>query len=388
MALHLTGARIFDGENLGPGDLLIEGGEVAALLPVGSAVPGAEVLRLDGGILAPGFVDLQINGGGGLMLNDRPELATVELMASANAGLGALTILPTLITDTPEVTEAAVDAVADAAAKAVPGIAGLHLEGPHLSLARKGAHDPALIRPMTEADLGFLLDAARRLPRLLVTLAPESVAPEQIARLAGAGIIVSLGHSDCSYADARAAITAGAHVATHLFNAMSQLGNREPGLVGAVLDDGRISAGLIADTVHVHPAAIRSALAAKRGPGEIFLVTDAMAPAGTDLASFTLNGRTIRREDGRLTLADGTLAGADLDFPRALRVLRDEVGVPLDRALRMATLTPARVIGLQDRCGRIAVGRRADLVHLSDGLKLQAIWQGGQSLQLSPGLAA
>jgi N-acetylglucosamine-6-phosphate deacetylase len=387
MALHLTGARIFDGKNLGPGDLLIEGGKVAALLPAGSAPEGGDVLRLDGGILAPGFGDLQINGGGGLMLNDRPELATVELMAAANAGLGALTILPTLITDTPDITRRAVEAVADAVAKGVPGIAGLHLEGPHLSLARKGAHDPALIRPMADADLGFLLGSARRLPRLLVTLAPESVTPDQIARLAAAGVVVSLGHTDCSYDAARAAITAGAHVATHLFNAMSQLGNREPGLVGAVLDDGRISAGLIADAVHVHPAAIRSALAAKRGPGEIFLVTDAMAPAGTDLAGFTLNGRTIRRESGRLTLADGTLAGADLDFPRALRVLRDEVGLPLVQALRMATLAPARVIGLEDRCGRIGAGRRADLVHLSDGLELRAIWQGGQSLHLSPGLA-
>jgi N-acetylglucosamine-6-phosphate deacetylase len=388
MALHLTGARIFDGERLGPGDLLIEGGEIAALLPAGSAAQRGDVLRLDGGILAPGFVDLQINGGGGLMLNDRPDLATVERMAAANAGLGALTILPTLITDTPGVTRRAVEAVADAVAKGLPGIAGLHLEGPHLSLARKGAHDPALIRPMTEADLGFLLETSRRLPRLLVTLAPESVTPEQIARLSAAGVIVSLGHTDCSYDTAREAIAAGAHVATHLFNAMSQLGNREPGLVGAVLDDGRISAGLIADAVHVHPAAIRSALAAKRGPGEIFLVTDAMAPAGTDITSFTLNGRTIRRENGRLTLSDGTLAGADLDFPRALRVLRDEASLPLDRTLRMATLAPARVLRLEDRCGRIAVGRRADLVHLSDGLELRAIWQGGRSLQLSPGLAA
>lgn len=388
MALHLTGARIFDGDSLGPGDLLIEGGEIAALLPAGSAAQRGDVLRLDGGILAPGFVDLQINGGGGLMLNDRPDLATVERMAAANAGLGALTILPTLITDTPGVTRRAVEAVADAVAKGLPGIAGLHLEGPHLSLARKGAHDPALIRPMTEADLGFLLETSRRLPRLLVTLAPESVTPEQIARLSAAGVIVSLGHTDCSYDTAREAIAAGAHVATHLFNAMSQLGNREPGLVGAVLDDGRISAGLIADAVHVHPAAIRSALAAKRGPGEIFLVTDAMAPAGTDITSFTLNGRTIRRENGRLTLSDGTLAGADLDFPRALRVLRDEASLPLDRTLRMATLAPARVLRLEDRCGRIAVGRRADLVHLSDGLELRAIWQGGRSLQLSPGLAA
>lgn len=387
MAILLTGARVFDGESLGPGAVLIEGGRIAAVLPAEARVEGAEVLRLRGGILAPGFVDLQINGGGGLMLNDRPDLPTVALMAAANAGLGATTILPTLITDTPEVTRRAVDAVADAVKDGVPGIGGLHLEGPHLSLARKGAHDPALIRPMGEADLGFLVEAAARLPRLLVTVAPESVTPEQIARLSAAGVVVSLGHTDCNHDAARAAIAAGAHVATHLFNAMSQLGNREPGLVGTVLDDGRISAGLIADAVHVHPATIRAALAAKRGPGEIFLVTDAMAPAGTDLASFTLNGRTIRRENGRLTLADGTLAGADLDFPRALRVLRDEVGVPLVQALRMATLAPARVIGLEDRCGRIADGRHADMVHLSDGLELLAVWQGGETVPLSPGLA-
>lgn len=384
MAMLLTGARIFDGERLGPGSVLVEGGKIAAILPAGGDVDGAEIRRLSGGIITPGFVDLQINGGGGLMLNDRPDRDTVARMAAANAGLGATTILPTLITDTPDVTRRAVAAVAEAIAAGVPGIVGLHLEGPHLSLARKGAHDPALIRPMSEADLGFLFEAATRVPRLLVTVAPESVTPEQIARLSAAGIVVSLGHSDCSYDTALKAIAAGAHLATHLFNAMSQIGNREPGLVGAVLDDGRISAGLIADAVHVHPAAIRAALAAKRGPGEIFLVTDAMAPAGTNLASFTLNGRTIRRENGRLTLADGTLAGADLDFPRALRVLRDAVGLPLDRSLRMATLAPARVIGLEDCCGRIAVGRRADLVHLSDGLELQGVWQGGASVPLSP----
>lgn len=384
MAMLLTGARVFDGDGLGPGSVLVEAGRITAIVPADARVTDAEIVELDGGILAPGFVDLQINGGGGLMLNDSPDVATVAVMAAANAGLGATTILPTLITDTPEVTRRAVDAVADAVAKGVPGIAGLHLEGPHLSLARKGAHDPALIRPMTESDLGFLVGAAARLPRLLVTLATESVTPEQIARLAAAGIVVSLGHSDCSHDAACTAIAAGARVATHLFNAMSQLGNREPGLVGTVLDDGRISAGLIADALHVHPASIRAALAAKRGPGEIFLVTDAMAPAGTDMAEFTLNGRLIRRENGRLTLADGTLAGADLDFPRALRVLRDDVGVPLDRALRMATLAPARVIGLDDRCGRIAAGRAADMVHLGDGLELRAVWQGGAPLPLSP----
>jgi N-acetylglucosamine-6-phosphate deacetylase len=383
MACLFTGARIFDGERLRDGDVLVEGGDIAAILPPGSAGQGAEVVPLPGGILAPGFVDLQLNGGGGLMLNERPEVETLMLMARAHAGLGALTILPTLITDTPDITRRAVDAVAEAVRQGVRGIAGIHLEGPHLSLARKGAHDPALIRPMSEDDLGFLLATAARLPRVLTTLAPESVTLAQIARLSAAGIIVSLGHTDCSYDTAREAARAGARVATHLFNAMSQIGNREPGLVGAVLDDGNLSAGLIADAIHVHPAVMRAALAAKTGPGEIFLVTDSMAPAGTDITEFPLNGRRIRRGNGRLTLDDGTLAGADLDMARALRVLRD-LGLPLDRALRMATLGPARVLGLADRRGRLIAGRRADMVHLSVGLELTAVWQGGVSVPLAP----
>src|SRR5690606_2088128 len=301
------GAEVFDGEGLAPGGLLVEDGHVAAVLRPEEPARGAAVVDLGGGLVAPGFVDIQVNGGGGVMFNDAPEVATLRRMAAAHARLGTLTILPTLITDTPEVTRAAIAAVAQAVAEGLPGIAGLHLEGPHLSLARKGAHDPDLIRPMGGDDLRFLLDAARSVPRLLLTIAPESVDKEQISALSDAGVIVSLGHTDAGFATCRAAFDAGARVATHLFNAMSPLGNREPGLVGAVLASGAVSAGIIADGIHVHPASLRVALAAKAGPGSLFLVTDAMAPAGTDMRSFRLNGREILRENGRLTLADGTL---------------------------------------------------------------------------------
>ncbi|MEI2804685.1 N-acetylglucosamine-6-phosphate deacetylase [Albidovulum sp.] len=374
------GADIFDGDRLGPGSLLVEAGRISAILPPDTAVPGARLVELDGGTLAPGFVDLQVNGGGGVMFNDAPGVATLARMAEAHAGLGTLAFLPTLITDTPEITRAAVDAVARAVAEGIPGIAGLHLEGPHLSLARKGAHDPALIRPMTGDDLSFLLEAARKLPRLLVTIAPESVAAEQISAMAKAGIMVSLGHTDGGFDTCRAGFAAGARVVTHLFNAMSQLGNREPGLVGAALATGAVSAGLIADGIHVHAATIRAALAAKAGPGGLFLVTDAMAPAGTDMAAFRLNGREIRREGGRLTLAEGTLAGADLEMARALAVLTRDVGVALDRALAMATSIPARVLGRGDRHGTLAPGRAADFVHLQPDLSLAAVWRGGERM--------
>ncbi|TNF22892.1 MAG: N-acetylglucosamine-6-phosphate deacetylase [Rhodobacteraceae bacterium] len=359
-----TGAAIFDGTRLHEtGVLLAEDGHCRG---IAEAVPaGYEVERLAGGLLAPGFVDLQVNGGGGVMLNDETTLEGVRRIAEAHAATGTLALLPTLITDTPARSRAAVDAVERAIAEGVPGVLGLHLEGPHLSLARKGAHDPALIRAMGPEDEAFLIEAAGRLPNVLSTVAPESVTPEQIARLSAAGVIVSLGHTDCTFAMAEAGFAAGARCVTHLFNAMSQLGNREPGLVGAALGAGGVSAGLIADDIHVHAAAIRTALAAKQGPGRIFLVTDAMSTVGSDIAEFTLNGRRILRRDGRLTLADGTLAGADLDMPRAISVMTGRVGVDLAQALAMATSVPAGVLRDAQRHGALTDGAPLRAVHLT-----------------------
>jgi N-acetylglucosamine-6-phosphate deacetylase len=359
-----TGAALFDGTALHSGQALIT--EDGIVVGIGAPGPGDTVRPLPGGTLLPGFVDLQVNGGGGVMFNDAPTVATLATMARAHADLGTRALLPTLITDTPAMTAAAIDAVAAAMAQGIPGIVGIHLEGPHLSVARKGAHDPALIRPMADTDLALLCAAARRIPHLMVTVAPESVTPEQIADLTGAGILVSLGHSDCGLDAARAAFAAGAVCVTHLFNAMSQLGNREPGLVGAALEAGAVSAGLIADGIHVHPASIRAALRAKQGPGRVFLVTDAMATAGSDIDGFTLNGRWIRRHDGRLTLQDGTLAGADLDFATAIGVLCGPVGLDRAAALAMATSVPADLLGAGGGLGRFVPGQPARAIHLAE----------------------
>ncbi|HCQ64502.1 MAG TPA: N-acetylglucosamine-6-phosphate deacetylase [Rhodobacteraceae bacterium] len=365
--LTFRGGPIFDGTDLRDDCALrLEDGVVAVLDGDDKVATMGEEIDLAGDILAPAYVDLQVNGGGGVMFNDAPTPDTLARMAEAHARLGTGTILPTLITDTPGHTRAAIDAVAAAVAEGVAGIAGLHLEGPHLSLARKGAHDPALIRPMTDADLALLIDAAGRLPLLMMTVAPENVTRDQVRAMAGAGILLALGHTDTDYATCLAYQEAGVSCVTHLFNAMRGLGHREPGVVGAALDSGGLSTGLIADGIHVHPASMRAAFAAKRGPGEIYLVTDAMAPAGTDIESFELNGREITRADGRLTLADGTLAGADLDLTRALKVLTQEVGLPLDRALRAATSTPARIAGIG--AGVLKPGARAALVRIAADL--------------------
>jgi N-acetylglucosamine-6-phosphate deacetylase len=368
-AIAIVGAAVFDGQTLAEGHaLLIEGGVCRGVVPEAGAPTGYAVRRVDGGTVLPGFVDLQVNGGGGVMVDGRIDVDGLRAVAAAHAARGTAAILPTLITDTPANTRAVIEAVARAVAENVPGIAGLHLEGPHIAPARKGAHDPALIRPMEAGDEALLVEAAARLPALMVTLAPEAATPAQIARLAQAGVIVSLGHSDCSYDAGLAAIAAGAACVTHLFNAMSQLGSREPGLVGAALQSGAVSAGLIADAVHVHPATLRAALAAKRGPGRLFLVTDAMAPAGTDLTEFRLNGRRVLRRDGRLTLEDGTLAGADLDMPRALAVLEHDVGLARAEALAMATSGPAGLLRGARGLGRFVPGERAQAIHLgADG---------------------
>lgn len=363
----IHGGPIFDGTTLHTGYALrLEGGVVTAFGPEAEVPSSDAVIDLAGDILSPGYIDLQVNGGDGVMFNDDPSVETLRRMARAHRRLGTAVIVPTLITDTPAHSRAAIDAVAGAVAAGVAGIAGLHLEGPHLSVARKGAHDPGLIRPMGGDDLAMLVEGAARLPLLMMTVAPENVTPDQVATLVRAGVLVSLGHTDTDYATCLQYEAAGARVVTHLFNAMRQLANREPGVVGAALDSGGLSAGLIADGIHVHPAAMRAAFAAKRGPGEIFLVTDAMAPAGTELESFELNGRTITREDGRLTLADGTLAGADLTLTRAIGVLVEEVGLPLDDALHRATSGPARLAGLDG--GRLAVGTSGLLIRIAQDL--------------------
>ncbi|MDB5563098.1 MAG: N-acetylglucosamine-6-phosphate deacetylase [Hyphomicrobiales bacterium] len=374
-----TGARIFDGAQWHDDSaLLVEAGIITAIVAI-DAVPADTIpIRLAGGILASGFIDLQVNGGGGALLNERPDLDGIRTICDAHLPFGTTALLPTLVTDTPEITARAIAAGQQAAARNLRGFLGLHLEGPHLSVARKGAHDPALIRPMTDVDLANLIAARKTLPNLLTTVAAETVTPAQIAQLTAAGIVVSIGHSNAGFAQANAAAAAGASMATHLFNAMSQIGNREPGVVGAVLATGQLSAGLIADGIHVDPATIGIALRAKLGPGRIFLVTDAMSPTGTDMKDFMLNGRRVHRSEGALRLGDGTLAGADLTMIEAISYMHGTIGLPLNEALRMATLYPAQAMGIAARYGHLGQGAVANIVHLSSALGIEASWISGE----------
>ncbi|MGB4826743.1 MAG: N-acetylglucosamine-6-phosphate deacetylase [Paracoccaceae bacterium] len=368
MTTAYVGAAVFDGSSLtGDGRLSVADGRVV------ESQANREI-PLDGGYLLPGLLDLQVNGGGGQMVCGQITAADLQALCAVHAQLGATGILPTLITDTAKATAAVLAAGATAARNMVSGFLGLHLEGPHLDPRRKGAHDPSLIRPMTDEDLNRLCDGAKLLPSLMITLAPESATNAQISDLASAGIVVSLGHSDCGYASAMRSFQAGATCVTHLFNAMSQIGNREPGLAGAALTEP-VFAGLIADGTHVAPATMRIAVAAK--PAQIFLVSDCMSVAGTPATEFMLGGRRILRRDKRLTLEDGTLAGADLTLAQAIRTMVEGVGVAPETAFAMATSRPAAVLCRAD-IGNLRPGARADFVHLGSDFSLRGVWLAGQ----------
>jgi N-acetylglucosamine-6-phosphate deacetylase len=375
MAFALAGARIFDGARfLDRHAVVINGRRIAAVVPVSGIPASASVIDLHGGLLAPGFIDVQVNGGGGVLFNAEPAIDGVRCIADSHRKFGTTGMLPTVITDAPEVTPLAIAAVREARRQGSANILGIHVEGPFLDAGRKGAHDERFIRTMTDKDVEQLAHAD--CGRLMLTVAPNRVPPEYITRLANAGICVSLGHAEATAREALAALRAGATAFTHVFNAMSQLTGREPGMVGAALADRRSFCGLIADGLHVHDTAMKVVMAAKP-KDRIMLVTDAMPPAAGGPDSFELQGRIATRKNGRLELPDGTLAGSNLTMDAAVRYCVNVLGVSLEDALRMASLSPATFLGLDDSLGMIAPDYIASLVHLGDDLTVQRTWVEG-----------
>jgi len=374
-----VGATIFDGfkRHLNAA-LIIKNSKVVEIIPEEKVDPKTEQIVLAGGLLTPGFVDLQVNGGGGVLFNDNPSLENLKTICEAHAKLGSTSIMPTLISDSPEVKKRAISTITDALDKQVNGLVGLHLEGPHLALARKGAHEERFIRPMKEFDCLELESLANKISKLMLTIAPEAVSPQQITRLSKAGAIISLGHTDCTFNQAAEAVDAGATCATHLFNAMSPFGSREPGLVGAVLDSGRLFSGIIADGFHVNKASINLALRAKKGPGALFLVSDSMSTVGSDQKHFFLNDRLITRTQGKLILEDGTLAGADIHLSDAVKYMVNEVGISQDDAIRMASLIPAKVLGVESEFGCLVPEAQADFLWMKNDLEIEKVWVGGK----------
>jgi len=336
---------------------------------------GAEVRDLRGQLLLPGFIDIQVNGGGGVMFNDEPNVDGIRAIAAAHRTYGTTGFLPTLISDDLDKVATAIAATDEAIKVGVPGVLGIHLEGPFLNAEKKGAHDPGKFRAL-DADAVDLLSSLRH-GKTLVTLAPEINSPVLIAQLVRAGIIVAAGHTNADYDDIRIALDAGVTGFTHLFNAMSPLTSRAPGVVGAALDDQQSWCGLIVDGYHVHPAALRIAIASKPR-GSCLLVTDAMASVGAADKAFELDGQPITVADGKCVTTDGTLAGSDLDMATAVQNATSMLKLDLAEAVRMASEYPAEAIGLGNTLGRIEAGSRANLVLADDQLNIIETWIDGR----------
>jgi len=373
--LHAVVAdHVFDGTSRhANAGVIIDGSRINRIVPR-SEIPRDMPARIlpDGVWLAPGFIDLQVNGGGDVLFNDAPTAETISLIAAAHRKFGTTGFLPTLITDTSEKMHAAITA-SQTAVRTNPSVLGLHLEGPFLSPDRAGVHDRNLFRSPTAADIEML--TARRGGALLVTLAPEQLPAGFIARLASAGVSVSLGHSIATYAQTHAAIGEGLSGFTHLFNAMPPMASREPGPIAAALETPTCSFGFIMDGIHVDPAMLRLAL---RGVGNPMLVTDAMPPVGGEQSTFALYGEKVAVVDGRCARPDGTLAGAYLDMATAVRNCVHLLGVSLERALNLASRNPAHFIKLGSQLGQLAPGFRADMVALvPESVEVIETWVAG-----------
>ncbi|QYK08223.1 N-acetylglucosamine-6-phosphate deacetylase [Shewanella mangrovisoli] len=378
MKFTLIAEQLFDGEAFHRDmPVTIEDGLIACL----DTASGAKEIRYPG-TLVPGFIDVQVNGGGGALFNSSPTVACIETIGKAHARFGTTGFLPTLITDDVLVMAKAADAVASAVAQKSAGVLGVHFEGPHLSVPKKGVHPQGFIREITEAELAIF--CRQDLGIRVVTLAPENVSPEVIRQLVESGVKVCLGHSNADYDTVVAALAAGATGFTHLYNAMSPLGSREPGVVGAAIESETAWCGLIVDGHHVHPAAARVALRAKPR-GKVMLVTDAMPPVGMDdETSFELFGTQVLRVGDRLNAVTGELAGCVLDMATAVENSVKMLGLPLGEALRMASLYPAEFLGIAESVGRLAVGLRADLVLLDNQHKVLANYIAGNAVYVRP----
>ncbi len=361
-AAHRDAAVVVIGERI---ESLVQRAELPANLPVYELPKGAW--------LVPGFIDVQVNGGGDVLFNDAPTAETMSKIAAAHRRFGTTALLPTLISDTPAKMSAAIAAVDELSDD--PSVLGVHLEGPFLSPEKTGVHDPRRLRHPTASDLELI--TSRRRGVTLVTLAPEQVPPDFIGKLARAGVRVALGHSMATYAQTQQAIKAGLTGFTHLFNAMRGLDAREPGPIAAALDCADVWYGLIVDGIHVAPPMLQLAL---RGRGHPMLVTDAMPPVGGTRAAFTLNGDKIAVRDGHCMREDGRLAGACLDMASAVRNCVRLLGVPLTEAVRFASANPALFLGVADKLGRLAPGWRADMVAIDpETIAVHRTWVAGNA---------
>lgn len=383
MIYAIKAQTIFDGDRLLENHaVIIEDQRILQVMPAHEIPPTLEMQDIGEGVLAPGFIDIQVNGGGGVMLNNAPTRESVDVITAGHRPTGTTSMMPTLISDSRSNQQAAIDAVRQARAGGNAGVLGIHIEGPFFDLEKRGTHKASMIRDPETEDIDWLSSLGDL--NAIVTLAPEHTQPGQIRQLAKAGVHVCAGHTNATYEQIKNAVAEGLRGFTHVFNAMSPLAGREPGTVGAALESDNTWAGIIADGHHVHPASIRIAQRMKPA-GKLLLVTDAMSTVGSADSSFELYGEQIQVQGGRLINAEGALAGSAIGMIDAVRIAVSVVGLPLEESLRMAALYPATFLKLEHELGRIAKGYRADLVHFDKGFNVHNTWLAGAHQSHSSG---
>lgn len=356
--------------------VVVSDGRISSVAVNGSTPEHMDMVDLGGNLLVPGFIDVQVNGGGGALFNDAPSVETIQTIANAHYQTGTTGFLPTLISDDLGKIGLAYRAVRDAMAQGVPGVLGIHVEGPFVNEQRKGIHDAEKIRVLDDASIEVVL---RDRPEIAaMTIAPECVSPAHLKALSEAGILLFAGHSEATNSDMSAAFETGVAGVTHLFNAMSQLTGREPGLVGAALGNPDCWCCVIVDGVHVHPLTLQLAMKAKGSLDRFVLVTDAMPTVGQLEKQFILNGEIIVVRDGVCQNADGTLAGSDLDMASAVRNVTALLGLELGTAIKLASTNPAKMLGLDHRIGTIREGFDADMVEMSQDGTVLRTWIKGK----------
>jgi len=376
MKYAIVNCDIFTGKQvLYDKSIIINGENIEEIVDIDRVPKNLEILDLNGANIAPGFIDLQVNGGGGCLFNDSPTEECISSIYNAHKRFGTTNFLPTLITTSNETMLQAIDTVKDLMKTGKYGVLGLHLEGPYIDKGKAGVHDKSFVRKVLNDELKSYLKSGNGVIKLF-TVAPEVVEESCIKMMKECDIVISGGHTNATYDQTNQFFNWGASSVTHLFNAMSQFGSREPGVVGAAFDFDKIWAGIIVDGFHVNFSSVRIA---KKIKGEkLILVTDAMPPVGTNISSFNLGDLEVYYNDGQCVTEDGTLAGSALDMATAVRNCVQKVGIPMQEALRMASTYPAKVLGLENKLGKIKPGYLANMVVFNNQLIVKGIITNGK----------
>ncbi len=377
MEFALTNGRVLTQDGIVEGrSVLVKNGYVSALIAQSDLPAGIAQTDLKGALLAPGFIDIQVNGGGGVLFNDAPTVDTIARIGLAHRQFGTTGFFPTLISDDLAVVEKAIEAVDDAIAQGVPGVLGIHLEGPFLNVAKKGIHDSGKFLTLTEQHIKLLTSLKRG--KTLITLAPENTTPEILRALAGTGAVIAAGHTNANYAQMHDALANGVTGFTHLFNAMTPMQSRAPGVVGAALEDEKSWCGIIADARHVSPVTLKIALRCKP-LSQFILVTDAMPTVGHSEDFFMLQGQKITVKDGVCQSESGTLAGSHLNMLQAVNNTISMLNIAPEDALYMASRNAANFMGLGDAVGTIKTGQAASFVALNEKFEIDRVWIDGET---------